>query len=166
MAGICHRRWKISDLKPGSSVHGFSRQKYWSGLPRPPPEDLPNPGIKPRSPTSQADSLPSEIFLKFIYVFIFGGAGSLVLCMRAFSSCGAQAFHCGGFYCGIQALGQVGFSSCGSQALEPRLSSHGTWAYSSQGMWNLPGPRIKSMFPALAGGFLSSGPQGKSESRS
>ena len=29
----------------------FSRQKYWSGLPGPPPADLPNPGIKPRSPT-------------------------------------------------------------------------------------------------------------------
>ena len=39
---------------------GFSRQGYRSGLPRPPPGDLPNSGIKPRSPTTQADSLPSE----------------------------------------------------------------------------------------------------------
>ena len=39
---------------------GFSRQEYWSGLPCPPPEDLPNPGIKSRSPALQADSLPSE----------------------------------------------------------------------------------------------------------
>ena len=38
----------------------FSRQEYWSGLPFPPPGDLPNPGIKPRSPALQADSLPSE----------------------------------------------------------------------------------------------------------
>ena len=38
----------------------FSRQEYWSGLLRPPPRDLPNPGIEPRSPTSQANSLPSE----------------------------------------------------------------------------------------------------------
>ena len=30
----------------GSSVHGFSRQEYWNGLPWPPPGDLPNPGIK------------------------------------------------------------------------------------------------------------------------
>ena len=29
---------------------GFSRQEYWSGLPFPPPGDLPNPGIKPPSP--------------------------------------------------------------------------------------------------------------------
>ena len=39
---------------------GFSRQEYWRGLPCPPPRDLPNPGIKPRSPTLLADSLPSE----------------------------------------------------------------------------------------------------------
>ena len=39
---------------------GFSRQEYWNGLPLPSPGDLPNPGIKPSSPTSsalQADSL-------------------------------------------------------------------------------------------------------------
>ena len=40
---------------------GFSRQEYWNGLPFPSPEDLPNPGIKPRSPALQADSLPSEL---------------------------------------------------------------------------------------------------------
>ena len=39
---------------------GFSRQDYWSGLPFTSPRDLPKPGIKPRSPTLQADSLPSE----------------------------------------------------------------------------------------------------------
>ena len=38
----------------------FSRQEYWSGLPCPLPGDLPNPGIKPRSPILQANSLPSE----------------------------------------------------------------------------------------------------------
>ena len=35
---------------------GFSRQEYWSGLSCSSPEDLPDPGIKPRSPTLQADS--------------------------------------------------------------------------------------------------------------
>ena len=39
---------------------GFSRQEYWSRLPCSPPGDLSNPGIKPRSPILQADSLPSE----------------------------------------------------------------------------------------------------------
>ena len=40
---------------------GFSRQKYWSGLPFPSPGDLLNPGIEPRSPALQADALSSEL---------------------------------------------------------------------------------------------------------
>ena len=39
---------------------GFPRQEHWSGFPFPSPRDLPHPGIKPRSPALQADSLPSE----------------------------------------------------------------------------------------------------------
>ena len=39
---------------------GFSRQEYWSRLPCPPSGDLPNPGIEPRFPALQVDSLPSE----------------------------------------------------------------------------------------------------------
>ena len=39
---------------------GFSRQKYWSELPFPSPGDLPNPGIEPRSPALEADTLTSE----------------------------------------------------------------------------------------------------------
>ena len=38
----------------------FSRPKYWSGQSFPSPGDLPNPGIQPRSPSLQADSLPAE----------------------------------------------------------------------------------------------------------
>ena len=50
--------WTVAYL---SSVHGIlSRQEYWSGLPFPSPGDLPNPGIKPRSPALQADSLLTE----------------------------------------------------------------------------------------------------------
>ena len=45
--------WTIQSLK-------FSRPEYWSGLPCPSPEDLPNPGIEPRSPALQADALPAE----------------------------------------------------------------------------------------------------------
>ena len=39
---------------------GFSRQEHWSGLPCPSPGDLPHPGIEPRSPALQADSLLFE----------------------------------------------------------------------------------------------------------
>ena len=35
---------------------GFSRQEYWSGVPLPSPGDLPDPGIKPRSPAMQAEA--------------------------------------------------------------------------------------------------------------
>ena len=38
----------------------FPREEYWSELPCPPPGDLPKPGMEPRSPTLQADSLLSE----------------------------------------------------------------------------------------------------------
>ena len=49
------------DCSPrGSPVRGISQQEYWSRLTFPSPEDLPNPGIKPRSPSLQADSIPAE----------------------------------------------------------------------------------------------------------
>ena len=46
----------------------FSRQEYWSGLPCPPPGDLPKSRIEPRSPTLQAGSLPSEPPGKPVYI--------------------------------------------------------------------------------------------------
>ena len=51
--------WTVAYHAPPSV--GFSRQEYWSGLPFPSLGDLPNPGIKPGSPTLQADALPSEL---------------------------------------------------------------------------------------------------------
>ena len=42
----------------------FSRQEYWSGLPFPPPGDLPNPGTEPGSPALQEDSLLTELLGK------------------------------------------------------------------------------------------------------
>ena len=50
--------WTVTCQVPLSME--FSRHEYWSGLPRPPPGDLPDPGIKPGSPALQADSLLSE----------------------------------------------------------------------------------------------------------
>jgi len=53
--------WTVAHQAPPSM--GFSRQESWSGLPFPPPGDLPNPETEPRSLESdplQADSLPSE----------------------------------------------------------------------------------------------------------
>ena len=56
---------------------GFSRQEYWSGLPCLSPGDLPNPGIKPRSPALQVDSLPAEPLGKVPEKV--GGGGSLLV---------------------------------------------------------------------------------------
>ena len=60
------RRWKLLSrvrlfATPWTTESmEFSRPEYWSGYPFPSPGDLSNPGIEPRSPTLQADSLPAE----------------------------------------------------------------------------------------------------------
>ena len=41
--------WTVAHQAP--QFMGFSKQEYWNGLPFPSPEDLPNPGIEPGSPT-------------------------------------------------------------------------------------------------------------------
>ena len=51
--------WTVACQAPLSM--GFSRRKYWSGLPFPSQEDLPYLGIKSGSPALQADSLPTEL---------------------------------------------------------------------------------------------------------
>ena len=115
--------------------------------------------------------------LFFLNLFIFGCVGSSLLCAgflqlrRAGATlcCGVWVSHCGGFsYCGAQALGAQasvvvarGLRSCGSQALERRLSSCGARAQLLHGMWDLPGPGIEPVSPALAGGFLTTAPPGK-----
>ena len=45
--------WTIQSME-------FSRPEYWNGRPFPSPGDLPNPGIKPKSPTLKVDSLQAE----------------------------------------------------------------------------------------------------------
>ena len=71
---------------------GFSRQEYWSGLPFPPPGDLPNPGIEPKPPALQAGSLPPRHLgsICFLTIINFGTrsprdsqASSLVFLLRA-----------------------------------------------------------------------------------
>ena len=70
MYTLLYLKWVINEdllYSPGTVARqaplsmGFSRQEYWSGLPCPPPRDLPHPGIKPRSPALRADSSPFEL---------------------------------------------------------------------------------------------------------
>ena len=64
---VSHSAVPLSLQHPRTVAHqgplsvGFSRQQYWSGLPFPSPEDLPHPGIEPKSPALQVDTLPSEL---------------------------------------------------------------------------------------------------------
>ena len=51
--------WTVAYQAPLST--GFSRQEYWSGLPLPSPEDLPDTGIEPRSPALEVHTLTSEL---------------------------------------------------------------------------------------------------------
>ena len=61
--------WTVAQQAPLSME--FSRQEYWSRLPFPSPEDLPDPGIEPGSPKLQADSFFFNIFI-FIYLSAMG----------------------------------------------------------------------------------------------
>ena len=70
--------------------------------------------------------------------------------------------------CGARALGTWasvvaahGLSSCGSRALECRLSSFGAQVQLLRSMWDLPRPGLEPVSPALAGGFLTTEPPGK-----
>ena len=117
-----------------------------------------------------------------LFVFIFGCAESLLLCMAflqlrrvgASLPCGAQASRCDGFSgCGAQAVvawasevAAYGLSRCSSQVLKSRLSSCGTWTQSPCSMRNLPRPGIEPLFLALGGKFLSTVPPGKSRKQS
>ena len=83
--------------------------------------------------------------------------------------CGARASHCRGLSCcGVRAPGMQasvvvarGLSSCGSRALEWRLSSCGARAQLLRGMWDPPGPGLEPMSPALAGRLPTTAPPGK-----
>ena len=119
-------------------------------------------------------------FLNFIYLFlffifwprwVFTAAHRLSLVA---ASGGYSSLRCVGFSLWwlllLWSTGSrcAGFSSCGMRAqylwlvgLECRLSSCGTRSYLLWGMWDLPGPGLEPMSPALAGGFLTTVPPGK-----
>ena len=85
----------------------------------------------------------------FVCFFIFGCMGSYVAAWGF--SCSAWASHCGSFSCcDLWALGH-GLNCCG-----PR-------AYLPCSMWNLPAPGMEPVSPALADGFLNTGPPGTSD---
>ena len=107
------------------------------------------------------------MYLLFIYfwlrwVFIAVRGLSLVAASGGCSSLWCTAFSLRWFLL-LQSRGSrcVGFSSCGSQAVEHRLSC-GTRAQLLHSKWDLPRPGLEPVSPALACGFLTTVPPGKS----
>ena len=116
----------------------FSRQEYWTGLPFPTPEDLPDPGIKPvslASPALAVDSLPlrhlgspfqtfgllklvinlgfgsnseCKVFFR-LFIYLFLVTLCLHCCIQTFSSCTEQWL----LWLGATGSRRRGFSSCG-----------------------------------------------------
>ena len=95
------------------------------------------------------------LLLLFIYLLL-----GLCCCTQALSSCGQRGgyplLRCAGFSLRWLLLlrsadsSRTGFSSCGALVLL------------LLGMWDLPGPGLEPVSPALAGGFLTTAPPGKS----
>ena len=95
----------------------------------------------------------------YLFVCSFLAAVGLCCCVWAFSGCGKQGLlfvatlaaftEVASLVARAQALGCVGFSSCGTLAQLPC------------GMWDLPGPRVEPVTPALEGEFLTPGPPRK-----
>ena len=88
-------------------------------------------------------------------VFIALRGRSLVV-----TSAGCSLLLCKGFSMHRLYVGRLQYG--GMQALEHRLHGCGTHAQFLRDMWNLPGPRVKPMSPALQGQFLSTLPLGNS----
>ena len=82
---------------------GFSRQEYWSELPFSSAGDLPDPGIEPRSPALQADSLLSgpqgSVSARFAQIFLLGFRFVYPLCVIICCPRLAQTFLLGSQVC-------------------------------------------------------------------
>ena len=103
-------------------------------------------------------------------IFIFGCIGSSLLRASFLQLLGAGAT----LHCGVQASHCSGFSCCGARALGTRaqqlwlagsrMKAQQLWCTAQllHGMWDLPGPGLEPVSPALAGGFLTTAPPGRS----
>ena len=104
------------------------------------------------------------MFLFFFKFYFFWASLGLCYCLRAFSGCSEL---------GLLSLWCVVFSFWWLLLLQSMGSSRvwefrscSTWARSPCSMWILPSPGISPGSPALAGGFLTTGPPGKSKNES
>ena len=102
------------------------------------------------------------IYFWLCWVFVAVCGLSLVVTSRGYSSLQCMGFSLRWLLL-LRSTGSrpAGFSSCGLRAPERRLSSCGLVA-PQHGMWDLPRPGLEPVSPALAGGFLTTVPPGKS----
>ena len=97
--------WTVAHQAPLSM--GFSNQEYWSGLPFPSAGDLPDPGIKPRSPALLADSLPTELWgkpytaltysflnLEPVHCSMSGSNCCFLICIQISQEAGQVVWYC------------------------------------------------------------------------
>ena len=129
----------------------FSRQEYWSRLPFPSPEDLPDPGMEPWSPASQADSLPCPLLYYTVNLFFAVPCQfllpPLVACTCSVMSNSLQP----------HALWTIAHQT----PLSMKLSRQEYWSelsFLSPG--DLPDPGIKLTSPALGARFFTTDPPG------
>ena len=126
-------------------------------------------------PCTESLTTSGSLFLFLKDLFIYDCAGSsllhvsfLQLWQVGATHSSAQDSHCRGFSCGTRVLGTWtavfsarGLGSCGSQALEHWLRSHGVRVQLSHGRWDLPEPGVELVSPALADSFFTTEPPGK-----
>ena len=112
------------------------------------------------------------IYLFYLFIYLFLAVLGLRCCAQAFSSCGKRGLlfvAVRGLFSAVASLVAEhglqahGLSSCGSRALERRLSSCGSRAQLLRGMWDLPRPGLEPVSLALADGFSTTAPPGKSQ---
>ena len=89
----------------------------------------------------------------FIYLYLFLAVLGLRFCSRAFSSCGKR----GPLFIAVRGP----LTIAASLVAERRLSGCDSRAQLLCGMWDLPGPGLEPVSPALAGGFSTTAPPGK-----
>ena len=96
--------------------------------------------------------------ISFFFLILFMAVLGLRFCARAFSSCGKW----GPLFIAVCRPLTIAASLVAEHRLQTRrLSSCGSRAQLPRGMWDLPGPGIEPVSPALAGGFLTTAPPGK-----
>ena len=109
----------------------------------------------------QLTSCGEVLFLFFFLIYLFLAVLGLRFCARAFSSCGER----GPLFIAVR--GPLTIAAClvAEHGLQMRrLSNCGSRAQLLCGMWDLPGPGLKPVSPALAGRLSTTAPPGKPRS--